>query len=393
VHRPTLDYIRNLQSIESLKSICDALQIDCPILFWPPAKIKGQSDTYLDKAVSNIRQVIPPGLAKELAQGDRLRSWLVACFAKAGSTHFETSRAGKIAGCQRSQMVFIGSTDVKVIPYSCNLRVCPTCAKDRSADRFARAYQMIQKRTDPDIRSTNFRWITLTSKNVPFGNLDTAIRAQVKAFRQLRREKSSGWQDKVKGYIWNWETTINCRTKTWHPHIHIVYEGEFWIQKDLSMSWARFASRRGLTVSETAGAHVGACYVAGPDGQKAKPQNSRDIRASLLETTKYTLKPLQSKTTPAKQVCEIVSALHNKRLCGSGGSLAIPGTDRSSGSDYTFAGGLGYLLEDKDSPFFEDPEIWADFLKAVYSRPKTLPELVRTYPRLALIVQAGADDK
>ena len=66
------------------------------------------------------------------------------------------------------------------------------------------------------------------------------------SWHRLRR--SVGWKRKVKGCIVAEGVTYNAKDKTWHPHLNILIEGEFFPVEELRLSWFKASEGRGEVV-------------------------------------------------------------------------------------------------------------------------------------------------
>jgi len=172
------------------------------------------------------------------------------------------------------------------------------------------------------------------------------------------------WKRDVTGYLWNLEITYNAKSKTWHPHIHIVYDGAYIHWSTLVPIWKRYASNRDLIGN----ANVGSCYLLRPVFQPSPGEIEIGISPSLerervsltketakpselaqvlKEVTKYSMKPFHLKSTPGGAILELTDALHNKRLFGSSGTLDLPPADPGEKS-FRILGGLQKVLSDPD---------------------------------------------
>jgi len=124
--------------------------------------------------------------------------------------------------------------------------VCTNCGKEKKiregcGDRFfcgwcrKRYLRDTEKRFGPlvDRMKGRLRFITLTVASGP----DAFERLQhlEKSFRRLKQRKI--WKLHVRGAIRSLEVTYNAATG-WHPHYHILTDGAFIPQADLSAAWA-----------------------------------------------------------------------------------------------------------------------------------------------------------
>jgi len=240
-----------------------------------------------------------------------------------------------------------------LVPYSCNSRLCKTCNHRRSLALSARCLDHLRLNCHGLGEQPNILWLTLTIRNPPFGGLESAIVDLLFAFRELRRgathRQTSLWDKSVRGYFWNFEVTMNERSRSWHPHIHVLMDADYMRQADLNATYSDILHRRGRVGKLM----LGAAYVTDPSGKRVKPGpggwDEFAIEAAVLEVTKYNLKPFESSRTSASEIFELTRALHNKRLFGSGGDWTLPGVSKDM-CHFSAPRGLGALLSECDDP-------------------------------------------
>jgi len=309
--------------------------------------------------------------------------------------------AKRLLSCQASWMVLKHkSTDeISLLPVACNAAPCPHCARQRSAILFNRAASKFEKIA----HKVSLRWITLTLKNPPFGSLAIVLSHILKAFALLKKSTSnwSPWSAHIAGYIWSLEITINHRAQSWHPHIHLIVDGSFLPLEKLQLAWQR-------ALGPVPGrAIIGECYIYA-NGRKIPlseaPQSEirrhpdtndpilHDLRAENLlnviaETTKYILGPFETRLTRVSEIRELMAALHNKRLKGSGGTLLIPG--RAAQANYTNLGGLQSVLNPTHPRYVDDPSIFSNIVSFAQARPTLWFNLLRFWPDAFWIEKAA----
>lgn len=132
---------------------------------------------------------------------------------------------GRNAWVQRS----VGTGRLRVVSDSCKLRICPRC-QHIAANRIRRRLTTALTSRTPQ----SWRLITLTQRST-----SAPLRIQIAnlkaAFRRLRQR--AFWKAHVIGGYAVLEITINEKTHLWHPHLHIVAEGKFIPQAELSKEW------------------------------------------------------------------------------------------------------------------------------------------------------------
>lgn len=160
----------------------------------------------------------------------------------------------------------------------CRERICSVCAWRRQAKFVAQTFPIISILEDEGYR---FIFVTLTVKNVKYGDLPGAVDSLLKGYELLRKRRKikRAWR----GIIRSVELSYNQEQKTFHPHIHLlvaVKENYFadpysYIeQRELSAMW---------------GECIGADYMPICDIRRVD-----DSGAGAVETLKYSLKPSQA---------------------------------------------------------------------------------------------------
>jgi Replication protein len=120
---------------------------------------------------------------------------------------------------------------------SCSVRVCPHCAHRRGEILGAR-FQGYAATKD------NLRYVVLSERNSK--TYAEGRELLLASWQRLRR--SVGWKRKVKGCIVAEEVTYNAEEKTWHPHLNILMEGEFFPVEELRQAWFKASEGRGEVV-------------------------------------------------------------------------------------------------------------------------------------------------
>lgn len=74
--------------------------------------------------------------------------------------------------------------------------------------------------------------LTMRSNDLPLAD---QIRQLLKAFKRLRHRKL--WRDKITGGVRVIEITMNEKTRQWHPHIHLLFRGQYIHQPLVKAAW------------------------------------------------------------------------------------------------------------------------------------------------------------
>lgn len=398
-------YLEHLSQVKHIQRILVAFSLDDSILASLLEKLSGVSPNpaafsrfwnRLDTTNSNfrgdtfcdLRQLIPPDLAKELADHDRIRTHLAKIFSSQIDLTCQ-KRANRLYACQQAHLLFSNvlpeaRQKTTVIPYACNSRFCPACSREKSR----RTYNRVVDTLGPLFEShqMHIQWITLTIQNPPAGSLASGVKDLQHAFRRLRRPHEMNgkrgrqwncWTESVRGYLHNLEVSFNPSNSSWHPHIHIIYSGDFIPWRDLKSEWSKALRPTG----RKGDIKIGEAYYVDAHGNKhscSSSDDARDILECFVEVTKYTLKPFESDIPPAR-ILELTDALFNKRLFGSGGDFLLPPEQLRDTTPYwSLEGGLAACLEDSDS-ILSDIDYWDSCLKSCESHHKSWLLIVRNY--------------
>jgi len=119
---------------------------------------------------------------------------------------------------------------------SCSQRICPHCARRRSLVLAGRIENYVVGRT-------GLRYAVLAEENSV--DLKTGIASLWASWLRLRR--SVRWLRKVKGCIVALEVTRNRDAGTWHPHLNVLIEGEYFPFEELNRAWVKATKGRGHT--------------------------------------------------------------------------------------------------------------------------------------------------
>jgi len=192
--------------------------------------------------------------------------------------------AATMATCGDAVSFYVDPADGSVRQYlhRCKARCCGFCAGARTNKTAAQLQELIEAMTRP-------RTIILTVKSSP-----TPLREQLaflrKTLARLRRSKL--WKANVHGGAYVIEITRNAETALWHPHVHIIYEGNFLPFKQLRAEWHRITGHSEIVwIAEVAGA-----------------------KSMAAELSKYLGKPARLDTWPNFALLEYIRAIRGARL-------------------------------------------------------------------------------
>lgn len=116
----------------------------------------------------------------------------------------------------------------RVVSMKCHDRFCEACQREK---RLKISRNLVNKMPDGRVR---FVTLTLRSSNTP---LKDQIDRMVKAFAKLRR--GARLRKCFEGGIWFLEVTRNNKTCLWHPHLHVLVQGDYIPLDLLRLEWHR----------------------------------------------------------------------------------------------------------------------------------------------------------
>ena len=295
----------------------------------------------------------------------------------------DKKRASKLYGCDRNRMLLVHQefdrNRYATIPYTCNLPFCPKCTRRKSIEWFKQIGSMLFARPMPQ-KPWAFVHLVLTIKNVPCGTLYESLRQLTDALRAFIGRKHDWFREKVLGGLFNVEITYNRRSKTYHPHVHILCEAAYIPVRDLSAKWAAFAGRRGLTASPTASAYI----------KRLPCGNQAMLAQSILECTKYVVKPIEAEVNQSV-IFELADSLHTPRSSGVKrlrlrqlfGQWKLRPTISSSYWD--LLGGVKAAISEAAKAAYPDPTILSAILSSVQQGSPEHLYLIQLCPELEYV--------
>lgn len=143
-------------------------------------------------------------------------------------------------GCGACAWVLQSSDDpsrYRLACHRCHDRFCEACSAEKRRRIVRNLSEKLTERfalPSPRHRFTGLRFLTLSLKSA-----DAPLREQLtrlySCFGKLRHRRSIA--KRLRGGIAFLELTINPKTRLWHPHLHVVFEGDYIDQKGLSALW------------------------------------------------------------------------------------------------------------------------------------------------------------
>ena len=119
---------------------------------------------------------------------------------------------------------------------SCSVRVCPHDSRRRSLILAGRLEKFL-------VGQEGLRYAVFAERNT--ANLEAGIASLWEAWTRLRR--SVRWKRYVKGCIVALEVTRNAEEGTWHPHLNVLMQGDYFPFEELNQAWVAATDGNGQT--------------------------------------------------------------------------------------------------------------------------------------------------
>lgn len=179
--------------------------------------------------------------------------------------------------------------------HRCADRLCPNCAKTRAKKI---EHQLINVMTN----CTTPRHLVLTIRTAMNGCLKQELAHLMDSFRRFRR--SPGARANMLGGAYSIEVKYNVVTSRWHPHLHVLYDGQWWAHRQIKDIWKACSDGSEIVwITE------------------AKPRHARYLAS-------YAGKPPDLIKWPAAAIREYAAAMHGVRMVQTFGSLhSVPLSD------------------------------------------------------------------
>jgi hypothetical protein len=153
-------------------------------------------------------------------------------------TEFHRHLAEKVLGCHKKFRHFRcdNNHDWAKSTNSCSVRLCPHCSRDKAKTIGTKVQAFV-------VGKENLKYMVLAERNSK--NLAEGIKSLYAAWDKLRR--SVFWKRRVTGSMAVLEVTYSVKRKSWHPHLNVLFEGEYIPFKELNLKWQKVTENRGRT--------------------------------------------------------------------------------------------------------------------------------------------------
>lgn len=183
----------------------------------------------------------------------------------------------------------------------CRDRLCPLCSVFRGREGSLRVTELIKKMNAP-------RFLTLTLRETT-ADLKSLLDRLFSCFKELRRTKE--WKRHVTGGLYSFETTFRPDRGTWHPHLHLIIDGDFFPHKLIKALWARVTGDSDIVWIEPV----------------------HDAQAQGRYLAQYINTPPELRTWGPETIAEYASAVHGRRLLHTFGALHGDNPDAAPDDD------------------------------------------------------------
>lgn len=261
----------------------------------PAAKAAAGSTSLENLETTQQNLLVPCGTPGYGRQDLPLRLRIAAAFEWSENANLQ-KRGLKILDCCKHPVVAAdASGKARVIWQCCRDRLCPGCQTRRGQELTRRVSALIS-------RWNSCRMVTLTKKHTG-QTLPMMLDEVADAFRELRRTPM--WRRAVKGGVYVYEVTRGAKGESWHAHVHVLCDGEFLKQKELSAEWLRITGDSPVV-------HV-------------KYIHQRETGASYV--ARYVGKPTGLESWNGEEIVEYAVAVHRRRLIHTFGRVHKAGTN------------------------------------------------------------------
>jgi Replication protein len=141
-----------------------------------------------------------------------------------------SERAEKVRSCGKTYSFYVCHECGQycyLAEFRCDDRLCALCGRHR-VSRLLESYGGVLKEVK------NAKMVTVSMRSRPLGELKLAVKELWDAFSRLRHR--SIWKG-VRGCIAALEVTFNVGSRTWHPHLHVLLDGDYIDWAVLRSAW------------------------------------------------------------------------------------------------------------------------------------------------------------
>jgi len=249
-----------------------------------------EAEAYLSSSYRNNSPRLSHTYQAEILKGDPSEFNASLRLYRSIETRNENTKVERLENC-RTYSWFVRNKEsgqVRVRSNHCRLRWCPMCSKLKSYFVYLSVTGWLQQINEPKLLT-----LTLRHSN---SSLYQQINDIYYFFRQLRKIR---WLKKaIRGGIWFFQIKWIERTKSWHPHLHVLLDSAFLPQSELSETWCKV----------THGSYI------------VDIRTVRDPEETAKYVSRYVSRPAELSSLTLSLAKQVFHALHGKRLAGSWGT-------------------------------------------------------------------------
>jgi len=232
------------------------------------------------------------------------------------------SRSDRLRSCRSVAWFFrhVSTGEVRVGSNACHLRWCPVCSRSRQNYISHSVAEWISHADHPKL-------LTLTLKHSE-ADLNYQVKCLYNYFRELRRRKEI--RKRVKGGIWFFQIKKSETDGLWHPHLHCLLEGMYIAQRGLSRMWCQVTF--GSTIVDI--------------------RAIRDPQKAANDAARYAASPGTLVGLSHTNACELVTAMHGRRICGTWGTgraVSLRPAKQTDKKDWQTVGSWFQVLGKRDT--------------------------------------------
>lgn len=250
--------------------------------------------TSLDDSETTVQNLLVCTEAQKHIHGstEDIRAALIIAFATHGGDGL-MKRANKLADCCKWPLLILRNNGTPAISLQrCRDRLCPVCSKIKGMQTTARIKDAVKQ-----MDSKRFVTLTIMSEGKTCKQASTDA---TNGFRELRRSKF--WKEHVTAGIWTKEPKPGTKEGTWNVHLHMIIDGKYMPQRDLSAAWLQA---------------TGDSYIV--DIRKI-----HDDKGAANYISKYIGKPGNFSRWSQTEIVDYAKAFKGERMLGTFGKLHSP---------------------------------------------------------------------
>lgn len=231
----------------------------------------------------------PTDLSHAIHAPDKIeRQRIISAFSTADNRLLK--RADRLQDCCSHGRLYLDGSPptVRLWVHRCGDRLCPLCSRYRAREISDQLLRVM-------VASSDMRHITLTLRSDPTDSLADLLSHLRQSFARLRRNPA--WKRAVVGGAYVVEITRNAETGAWHPHLHVLADGNYIAKRELSDIW------------RTASGGSDVCWISAARSKHVK------------YLAKYAGKPASLTGWPAQAIAEYAIATHGVRMVQTFGSM------------------------------------------------------------------------